>query len=367
MSEQTVEPGRLSPSELRTLFLFEKLDDDQLAWLSDNGYCETRLGGQPIYSEGDPATCFFVLLSGTMSMHRRVENTEVETGRTNQRGVYSGATQSFVKAMSEVPYWGSARAVTDCDFWVIGAAEFGEKFREWFPMAMHLLEGLTMGFRSSQVIIGQRERLLSLGRLSAGLTHELQQSGGRCRTRHGLAAGTGKQRCAASSPTWRLPTSTPRLWWRSPSFKKRRWRRWRRPRNCPRCRSARLRTRSPTGSMIMALTTAGTWLRRWSPPGSIRTGWTRSPRLCRRSARRRTALGRLRLGDRAADGGDRGLDRPHLGTGRSGQAVLPDGSSGPSGDRRPRRAEQHTGHARPQDQGIGQDQDRQGLSTNRCR
>jgi signal transduction histidine kinase len=173
MSEQTVESGRLSPSELRTLFLFEKLDDDQLAWLSDNGYCETRPGGQPIYTEGDPATCLFVLLSGTMSMHRRVENTEVETGRTNQRGVYSGATQSFVKGLSEVPYWGSARAVTDCDFWVIGAAEFGEKFREWFPMAMHLLEGLTMGFRSSQVIIGQRERLLSLGRLSAGLTHEL--------------------------------------------------------------------------------------------------------------------------------------------------------------------------------------------------
>src|SRR6185312_459153 len=173
MSEQTVESGRLSPSELRTLFLFEKLDDDQLAWLSDNGYCETRPGGQPIYTEGDPATCLFVLLSGTMSMHRRVENTEVETGRTNQRGVYSGATQSFVKGMAELPYWASARAVTDCDFWVIGAAEFGDKFREWFPMAMHLLEGLTMGFRSSQVIIGQRERLLSLGRLSAGLTHEL--------------------------------------------------------------------------------------------------------------------------------------------------------------------------------------------------
>jgi signal transduction histidine kinase len=173
MSEQTVEPVRLSPSELRTLFLFEKLDDDQLAWLSDNGYCQTWSGGQSVYNEGDPATCLFVLVSGTMSMHRRVENTEVETARTNQRGVYSGATQSFVKGMSEVPYWGSARAVTDCDFWVINAEDFGEKFREWFPMAMHLLEGLTMGFRSSQAIIGQRERLLSLGRLSAGLTHEL--------------------------------------------------------------------------------------------------------------------------------------------------------------------------------------------------
>jgi signal transduction histidine kinase len=40
-------------------------------------------------------------------------------------------------------------------------------------MATHLIEGITQGFRSSQVIIGQRERLLSLGRLSAGLTHEL--------------------------------------------------------------------------------------------------------------------------------------------------------------------------------------------------
>jgi signal transduction histidine kinase len=173
MTEQTVQPVRLSPGELRTLFLFEKLDDDQLAWLSENGYCQKWSGGESVYNEGDPATCFYILLSGTLSMHRRVENTEVETGRTNQRGVYAGATQSFVKGMADLPYWGSVRAVTDCEFWVIGASEFGEQFREWFPMAVHLLEGLTQGYRSSQAIIGQRERLLSLGRLSAGLTHEL--------------------------------------------------------------------------------------------------------------------------------------------------------------------------------------------------
>jgi signal transduction histidine kinase len=173
MSEQTATPVRLSPTELRTLFLFEELDDDQLAWLSENGYCRNWSGGESVYSEGDPPTCFYVLLTGTLSMHRRVENTEVETGRTNQRGVYGGATQSFVKGMADLPYWGSMRAVTDCEFWLIDAAKFGEKFREWFPMAVHLLEGMTQGYRSSQVLIGQRERLLSLGRLSAGLTHEL--------------------------------------------------------------------------------------------------------------------------------------------------------------------------------------------------
>ncbi len=110
-----------------------------------HGYCKAWLAGEEVYTEGDPSTYFFVLLSGTLTMHRRVENTEVELSRTNQRGVYSGATQSFVKGMDEMPYWSSVRAVTDCEFWVIGAAEFGEKFREWFPMAVHLIEGHNPG------------------------------------------------------------------------------------------------------------------------------------------------------------------------------------------------------------------------------
>src|SRR3712207_5214679 len=164
---------RLSPAELKTLFLFESLDEDQLDWLSENGYVQSWSAGEAVYSEGELATCFFVLLSGTLSMHRQVENTDVETNRTDQRGVYAGATQAFMRESVSQPYVTSVRAVTDCTFWLIGAAEFGDRIREWFPMAMHMLEGFFVGMRSSQVLVGQRERLLSLGRLSAGLTHEL--------------------------------------------------------------------------------------------------------------------------------------------------------------------------------------------------
>ena len=167
------EPPRLSPAELRTLFLFEALEEDQLEWLSEGGRVEVRSAGTSVYEEGEDATCFFVLLSGTLSMLRRVEDTEVETVRTNQRGVYSGATQAFVRTTDSTRYPNSVRAITECEFWVIDAANFGEKIRVWFPMAMHLLEGLMLGYRNSQSIIGARERLLSLGRLSAGLTHEL--------------------------------------------------------------------------------------------------------------------------------------------------------------------------------------------------
>ena len=162
----------LSADELRELFLFESLDQDQLNWLSDNGRVEERPRGVPVFSEGEPATCFFVLLDGTISMQRRVESTNVEINRTDQVGVYSGATQAFMPTDNPV-YMNTVMAVTPARFWVIGSQEFGPKIREWFPMATHLLEGLMIGMRSSQAAVGQRERLLSLGRLSAGLTHEL--------------------------------------------------------------------------------------------------------------------------------------------------------------------------------------------------
>jgi signal transduction histidine kinase len=40
-------------------------------------------------------------------------------------------------------------------------------------MAIHLLEGLFLGMRNTQAVVGQRERLVALGSLTAGLMHEL--------------------------------------------------------------------------------------------------------------------------------------------------------------------------------------------------
>jgi signal transduction histidine kinase len=58
-------------------------------------------------------------------------------------------------------------------FFVLSAHDFAGLMHDWFPMAEHLLEGLFFGTRTLQQAVGQRERLLALGTLSAGLTHEL--------------------------------------------------------------------------------------------------------------------------------------------------------------------------------------------------
>jgi signal transduction histidine kinase len=161
------------PDELRALFLFEGLTDDQLAWLSEKGTVAEMPAGTDVYVEGEPATCFYVLLSGTVSMCRRVHGDDVEVARTGQRGVYGGATQAYLGERVPQIYPNSLRAVTDASLFTLPAADFAGAMREWFPMAMHLLEGLFFGMRNSQTLVGERQRLLALGSLSAGLTHEL--------------------------------------------------------------------------------------------------------------------------------------------------------------------------------------------------
>ncbi|GLZ35058.1 histidine kinase [Lentzea sp. NBRC 105346] len=162
----------MTPDELRSLFLFEHLGDDQLAWLAEHGHIETRSAGTVVLAEGDPATCFFVLLEGTVALSRNVGGQRVETNRTDHRGSYFGATQAYLEA-DVTTYQMTVESITDTRMYQLPADEFGAIVREWFPMAMHLLEGLFYGMQNTQRILGQRERLLALGSLSAGLTHEL--------------------------------------------------------------------------------------------------------------------------------------------------------------------------------------------------
>ncbi len=164
----------ISLNELRGLFLFESLNEDQLRWVAEHGRVESYPAGTHVVEEGRPAESFIILLDGELAMSRQVRGDEVEISRTGQRGVYAGATQAWIAdAQAVAVYASSIRAVTDCRFLVLPAAEFGPALREWFPTAVHLLEGLYHGMRTTDALISQRERLVALGSLSAGLMHEL--------------------------------------------------------------------------------------------------------------------------------------------------------------------------------------------------
>ncbi|MEU7059510.1 ATP-binding protein [Streptomyces sp. NPDC046197] len=166
------QPVPCSPQEIASLFLFEKLSPEQRGRLCAEGRVE-RFEPGPVYAEGEPATCFYVMIEGTVVLSRRVGNDDVEVTRTSQRGVYAGAMQAYIGDRVRQVYNNSMRVTEPTRFFVLPADTFASIMQEWFPMAVHLLEGLFFGSKSMQATIGQRERLLALGSLSAGLTHEL--------------------------------------------------------------------------------------------------------------------------------------------------------------------------------------------------
>ncbi|OBG21878.1 histidine kinase [Mycolicibacterium celeriflavum] len=159
------------PDELRTLFLFEKLTDAQLQILCENGHIQTFEPG-PVVVEGEPATCFYVLIDGELVMSKRSGGVDIETNRTSQRGVYCGAWSAYIPG-AEAAYSASVRVTKPSRFFVLDADAFARFMQSEFPMAVHLLEGHLVGGRRHSQIIGQREKLLALGQLSAGLTHQL--------------------------------------------------------------------------------------------------------------------------------------------------------------------------------------------------
>jgi signal transduction histidine kinase len=158
--------------ELSKLFLFEKLTVEQLTWLCETGHVESIGPGQ-VFDEGTPAASLFVLLEGEVVLSRKVGSDDFEVNRASSPGVYAGAVQAYLGDRVPQLYNNSLRATMPSRFYVLDAADFAEMMRSWFPMPLHLLEGLFFGITMSQQAVGQRERLLALGSLSAGLTHEL--------------------------------------------------------------------------------------------------------------------------------------------------------------------------------------------------
>ncbi|MDQ4092558.1 MAG: ATP-binding protein [Actinomycetota bacterium] len=166
-------PERVSPTTLRTLFLFEDLHDDQLEWVAEHGHVERYGMGTEIATEGEPAKWFYILLSGAITLSRLVRGDDVEITRSDQPGVYAGATQFYLGDQVPQVYTISVRTTADSTVLALPAADFAVVFRQWYPMATHLLQGMFVGLRNAEELVGQRERLLALGKLTAGLTHEL--------------------------------------------------------------------------------------------------------------------------------------------------------------------------------------------------
>ncbi|WP_026874547.1 ATP-binding protein [Jiangella gansuensis] len=159
--------------ELRTLFLFERMTPEQLSEVVAVSDVRAYTAGSAVYRAGEPSTALWVLLDGTLRLVRHADGEEVVVNETDYRGAYAGAVRAFATSAAAAAYPTSLHAVTDCRFLHFPAEAFAAFVHKWFPMAVHLFDGLYLGIRTTEATVRQREHLAQLGTLSANLAHEL--------------------------------------------------------------------------------------------------------------------------------------------------------------------------------------------------
>ncbi len=156
--------------ELGSLDLLQGLTPGQLADLADAG-TEVRVEpGAVGWKEGEPADLWWLLLEGDLTLTRHIGREDVVVGRFSRPGQWAGG----FKAWDEHGiYLATGRATTPSRLFRLPAASLRELSALWFPFAAHLIRGVYGTARNVESTVRQRDSLVTLGTLAAGLAHEL--------------------------------------------------------------------------------------------------------------------------------------------------------------------------------------------------
>jgi signal transduction histidine kinase len=160
----------MTPTELqevRSTPLFSKLTDEQLACLDGGKIVEAPVGTS-LASEGDRAGVFQVLLAGEARAWRTYDRQSILLG-TNKEGAFMGETMLLL----DIPWVATVRISKPARLFQIDEAGFWRMMTNCPTVAREIFRSAANRMRNLEGYSQQREKLVSLGTMAAGLAHEL--------------------------------------------------------------------------------------------------------------------------------------------------------------------------------------------------
>ena len=157
----------IEKSELLRVPAFADLPDDQITWFLSQSQELVVKAGDTYARQGDPADTMFVILEGQFQW----------------RGEIGGETFVFSSKLGDITgvlpfsrmthFLVTGRALSDGLILKFPAARFPELVQKMPELAKRLVGLMADRIRETTRLEQQRDRLASLGKLSAGLAHEL--------------------------------------------------------------------------------------------------------------------------------------------------------------------------------------------------
>ena len=158
----------MTVERLRQVPILHSLDDEELAQLAEAGRERRLAPGEFLFHQGERAGAFHVVLDGQLETTREVAGEQVLM-LSHGSGGYLGA----MALLTDTPYRGTTCAIAETLVFELDGEELRRLafthpslLREFLP-AIESVSGAVKGIERD------REKLLAVGRLAAGLAHEL--------------------------------------------------------------------------------------------------------------------------------------------------------------------------------------------------
>jgi signal transduction histidine kinase len=153
---------------LRKIPLFSHLPEDQLICLAEQGHEIALCAGSQIAKQGDPPDGFYIILEGKTEWTRQVGQQEAHAVT-----LVAGDVFAELILLLDEPYPTSGRALTDIKLYKLAPDKFWEMLQMCPTILRRILKISAERSQIHESVSQQQAKLISLGTLSAGLAHEL--------------------------------------------------------------------------------------------------------------------------------------------------------------------------------------------------
>jgi signal transduction histidine kinase len=154
--------------EIAQLPLFVDVPEAEIRWMAEHSYIKELENGEFFHKEGQPVEHFYLTLEGELQVTRRFNGKEAVMG-TTPRGIMNGELALLNGTDSEI----TSRAIAPSRLLVMDKGAFRELFANCPTISARIFRTAAERLQIFASYQKQAEKMAALGKLAAGLAHEL--------------------------------------------------------------------------------------------------------------------------------------------------------------------------------------------------
>ena len=159
--------------DLKRASLTNALTDEQLDEFASVGVMHEFAPGDELFREGQPADQLWILLDGEIELTQVFGREATVLTIMTEPGQWTGGHAAWGSADENAVFLVTGHALTSGRCYVVPSEALGQFVQRWLPFAKHIIDAVYQTVRRVDATARQRESLVALGKLAAGLAHEI--------------------------------------------------------------------------------------------------------------------------------------------------------------------------------------------------